>query len=182
MAKRGRKPKGCVVEDLDSVLRRDIDLAIDSEAGESSRSIYNRFGLAQRAINIRTFRQYVSDRRKEHKGRQPATDFSSEDVPTLEELRIRCHIGILECLQSGDAKPYELASILARIQDADKISIQRDADKRLDDKHKAWLAKERKRIEQEKRAADTKLDAMAQEHGIPERVTEAVKLLYGIKF
>ena len=181
MAKRGRKPKGCVVKDLDNVLRRDIDLAIDSEADESARSIYNRFGLAQRAINTRTFRQYVSDRRKERKGRQPATDFSSEDVPTLEELRIRCHIGILECLQSGDTKAYELASILARIQDADKIEIQRDAEKRASDKHKAWQAEERKRLQQEKQDADTKLDAIAHEHGIPERVTEAVKLLYGIK-
>lgn len=187
MAKRGRKPKSRTLRNLDKSLRDEINEAIRSHADESASAIYRRFGLQQRGLVFSTFRKHVARiRRDAQDGRividhTPSTAEIGEPA-MIAKLRRLVLVQALDDLEAGDTKLYEIVGLLSKLQDFDRIAILQDADKRLDDKHKVWQAQERKRLEQEKRAADTKLDAMAQEHGIPERVTEAVKLLYGIKF
>lgn len=187
MAKRGRKPKGCTVDQLDAELRGRIDEAIRSHADESAASIYRRFGLAQRGVIVRTFRRYAAAIREQAAGERISAAATAmgeaermSEAQMVAELRRRVLVGALAAADAGDAKPYEMAAMLARVQDFDRIEIQRAADKRAEEKQAAWRAELQERLNRAKVDADAKLDRMAVERGIPEDVRERIKDLYGV--
>ena len=137
MAKRGRPPTSKTVADLDEGLRREIDQAVDSQANESTRSIYNRFGLAQRGLNFETFRKYVSTRRlaRVRTDAEPAT---LDKVPDWDELDQWARRYAMERLHAGDAKVYELLLVSRGKREADKAKIEERIDQRAAEKHAAW--------------------------------------------
>lgn len=177
MGKRGRKPIDKTVDDLDDVLRGEIDEALRSDARESASSVFRRFGLAQRGLRLDTFIRYARRLRQVCWTDEPPLD---RTTPSIEEIRDRLLVLMYEQAQAGGIKPYELASLFARVQDHDRIEIIREASERAAEKHEAAMADVRRRIEAEKAAADAKLDRMAKDRGIPEDVAERIKDLYGI--
>ncbi len=134
MGKRGRKPIAATIDDLDDTLRGEVDEALRSEARESASSVFRRFGLAQRGLRLDTFIRYARKLRQLVWTDEPPLD---RETPSMEEIRNRLLVAIYETAQSG-AKPYELASLFARVQDHDRIEIQKAADERAADKHDAW--------------------------------------------
>jgi hypothetical protein len=184
VAKRGRKPKGCTVDQLDAELREKVDEAIRSHAGESSASIYRRFGLAQRGIHVRTFRRYAADIRERAVGERPGEPPAGErrdEADMIAELRRRVLVEALASLDAGASKPYEMVGMLSRVQEWDRIEIERAAAKRAEEKQAAWRREEEAKLSAAKVEADSKLDQMAVERGIPEDVAERIKDLYGLK-
>lgn len=143
MAKSGRKPKGISIDELPDDVRRDIDLAIESDGDESIRSLYARFGLSQRGLGWAVFEKYAGKMRRAARGRKIEERLASVDDPRTEsdlisELRRRCYIEALASLQAGDAKLYEIVSTLSRVFDFDRLQMERAAEKRAVDKHDAW--------------------------------------------
>jgi hypothetical protein len=156
MAKRGRPPKGCTVDQLDAELRGRIDEAVRSHADESAASIYRRFGLAQRGVIVRTFRAYTARIRRQAAGERidaaaaamgEAAEMSEAEM--VAQLRRRVLVGALAAADAGDAKPYEMAAMLARIQEFDRIEIQRAADKRAEDLHQVKMRTVNKELKSE---------------------------------
>lgn len=151
MAKRGRKPKGISIGDLSDEVRRDLDLAIESEGDESARSLFARFTLAQRGVGWASFAKYVSQKRREARGRRIEARIASNDDTRTEaeliaELRRRAYIEALAALQAGDAKLYEIVSTLSRVHDFDRLQMERAAEARAADKHEAWKKEVEKSI------------------------------------
>lgn len=142
MGKRGRKPIAATVDDLDDTLRGEVDEALRSDARESASSVFRRFGLAQRGLRLDTFIRYARRLRQVVWTDEPPLD---RETPSIEEIRNRLLVAIYETAQSG-AKPYELASLFARVQDHDRIEIQKAADERAQDKHEAWKKEVEKSI------------------------------------
>ena len=135
MAKRGRPPTSKTIADLDEGLRREIDQAVDSQANESTRSIYNRFGLAQRGLNFETFRKYVSTRRLA-RVRTDAEPVTLDKVPDWDELDQWARRYAMERLHAGDAKVYELLLVSRSKREADKAKIEERIDARAEELHK----------------------------------------------
>lgn len=175
----GRRPKDSTVETLDATLRGEIHAAIDSHAGESAAAIYRRFGLAQRGINERTFRLYVAERRGAAGGDGETANVAgnaASEAPSWDELDRRARSVALELLQSGNAKLYELMLLSKGKRETDKLELERRAEERAQDLYERKIAE----LEKQKSAADSKLDRMAVEKGIPGDVAERIKDLYGI--
>lgn len=149
MAKAGRKPIQATIDDLDDTLRGEVDEALRSDARESASSVFRRFGLAQRGLRLDTFIRYARKLRQIVWTDEPPLD---RETPSIEEIRNRLLVAIYETAQAG-AKPYELASLFARVQEHDRIEIQKAADERAADKHTAWQRELR-------RKQDAALEAM----------------------
>lgn len=164
MAKAGRKPREQSVETLDAALRADIERAVIEEASQSVRSLYSRFGLAQRSVGYAGFQKWAGRLRREARGRAVQARLESmEDRGETEEqliakLRRRVLVEANARAESGDTKAYELVALWSRIMDHEKLKIERAVDARADEKHAAWRAEETR-----KQAAA--LDAMR--HGTP---------------
>jgi len=139
MAKRGRPPKGKRVEELDATLRAEIDEAIRSRADESVASIYRRFGLAQRGVILRGFQRYVSDLRARHEGERLVASEPDVGEVSWNEIERRAMRGMLERLQAGDAKMYELALVVGRRHERERIDIEQRAEKRATELHQVKL-------------------------------------------
>lgn len=187
MAKRGRKPKGCTVDDLEAGLRSQIDEAVRSHADESAASIYRRFGLAQRGVLLDTFQRRVCAIRRAAAGeRLDAASAAKADTARMAEgemiaeLRRRVLVESLASLDAGASKPYEIVGMLSRIQEFDRIEIERAANKRAEEKQSAWRTELQGKIDRQKVEADAKLDRMAVDKGIPDEVRERIKDLYGV--
>lgn len=145
MAKPGRKPKGIAIDELPEAARRDLDLALESEASESARSIYARLGLSQAGVGWASFEKYATKKRRESRGRRIEERMAGPDDPRTEaqliaELRRRAYIEALAALESGDAKLYEIVSTLSRVHDFDRLTMERAAEARAAEKHEAWKA------------------------------------------
>lgn len=143
MAKRGRKPAGIAIDQLPEALRRDIDLALESEASESARSIFARFGLSQAGVGWAVFQKHATKIRRESRGkriedRMSKTDDLRTEEQLIGELRRRAYIEALAALESGDAKLYEIVSTLSRVHDFDRLSMEKAAEARAAEKHEAW--------------------------------------------
>lgn len=155
--------------DLDATLLRKIDEAIRSEAGESAMSIYRRFGLAQRGIHDRTFGRYVATIRSVE-----WTDAVRPAPPTMERIREELLIAIYESAQAGGMKAYEMASLLARVQEEDRNEIRKAAEKRAGEIHEQKLAAFKK-------AQDDALDVEAEKQNLsPEQVREIRHKVLGL--
>ena len=173
----GRKAIDKTINDLDETLRGEIDEALRSEARESASSVFRRFGLAQRGLRLDTFIRYARKLRQTVWTDEPPLDRST---PTIEEIRDRLLVLMYEQAQAGGIKPYELASLFSRVQEHDRISILQEANERaqalFEQKKKEWEDQQ----EKAKIEADSKLDRVASDRGIPEDVAERIKDLYGI--
>lgn len=183
MAKRGRKPKGQTIDQLDAALRSQIDEAIRSHADESAASIYRRFGLAQRGLVFGTFARHVTTIRRAEAGRRldaprPAP---ADERAMIQELRRRVFGEALARLDAGDAKLYETVGLLGKLQEFDRLDIEREANQRASEKHGEWRREVQAKLVRAKAEADAKLDRMALEKGIPGDVAERIKDLFGVK-
>jgi len=178
MAKQGRPPKNASMDALDATLRGEIEEALKSQADESVASIYRRFGLSQRGILLRTFHNFATAvRQRLPQGRlSPAARAEDERVPEWDELDRWARREALARLQAGDAKVYELVLLSRSRRESDKLALEQQAEKRAEEKHAQW----REKYLAAKAAADSKLDQMAVEKGIPEDVKTRIKDLYGI--
>ena len=177
MAKRGRKPIAATVDDLPDGLRGEVDEALRSDVRESASSVFRRFGLAQRGLRIDTFIKYARKLREVCWTDEPPMN---RETPSIEEIRAKLLVRIYESAATGNVKPYELATLYARVQEHDRIEIQRAADQRAEQKFAIEIDQKRRKLAEEKRAADEKLDAMMTEKGIPRELGDRIKDLYGL--
>lgn len=173
----GRKPIDKTIEDLDATLRGEVEEALRSEARESASSVFRRYGLSQRGLRIDTFIKYARKLRQTIWTDEPPLDRST---PSIEEIRDRLLIVMYEQAQAGAMKPYELAALFARVQDHDRIAILQEANQRAEAKFNDWKLEREKKLAAAKIEADSKLDRMASEKGIPDDVAERIKDLYGL--
>lgn len=123
------------MDDLDAPVRAEVDEAIRSEAGESAASIFRRFGLNQRGLKLDTFTRYTRKVRETEWTDRP----TPTEVPSMQALMDQLLIGAYEAAVAGGMKPYEMASLIARVQEHDRLAIQRDADKRAAELHRIKL-------------------------------------------
>lgn len=142
MAKRGRPEE--FMDDLDDATRDAIDQSLASHAKEGVASIFRRLGLAQRGIKRSTFYEYAKRFRERLKesgkaGGLDAVTLSRFDAMSNPEMieQIRRHILVraIQRLEAGDSKAYEDVALLSRIQEYDKIEINRAAEKRAAELH-----------------------------------------------
>lgn len=157
MAKRGRKPIAATVDDLPDALRGEVDEALRSDARESASSVFRRFGLAQRGLRIDTFIKYARKLREVCWTDEPPLD---RETPSIELIRAKLLVRIYESAATGNVKPYELATLYARVQEHDRIEIQRAAEERAAEKHEQWkrVAQAAVRSELDKQEAAGKKD------------------------
>lgn len=150
MAKRGRKPKVATISDLDESLQLQIDEAILSHADESALSIFRRFGLAQRGLNLGTFQKYAGTLRRENAGERmaEALERAATAPPAWEELDRLARVAAVQRLQAGDAKLYEIMLLSRARREEDKLVLEQRAEERAAELHAAKMAELRKAQEQ----------------------------------
>lgn len=139
------------MSDLDETLLNQIDEAARSYADESASSIFRRFGLAQRGIQLGTFQKYVSTLRKEVAGERINATLASiggAEPPTWEEIDRIARISALERLRAGDAKVYELVLLSKSRREHDKLELEKISEARASEIHNAKMAELRKAQEQ----------------------------------
>lgn len=141
MAKRGRKPKNRTIADLEPVLRAEIEEAIRSHADASAVDIYRRFGLLQRGLLLDTFSRYVRSVRLATAGQRASSPPATPAAPTWEEIERRAMAGMLERLQAGDTKMYELALVLGKRHERERLNLETEAQRRAEELHARRLAK-----------------------------------------
>lgn len=142
MAKRGRPEE--IMNDLDDATRDAIDQALASHAKEKVSSIFKRLGLSQRGVARSTFYEYAKRFRERLK---EGGDFGGLDGETLkrfdamsnpemvEKIRRYILVRAIQRLEAGDSKAYEDVALLSRIQEYDKIEINRAAEQRAAELH-----------------------------------------------
>lgn len=175
---RGRRPIGISPRDLDPPLLAAVHEAIDSHADEPAAELFRRFGLAQRGVREDTFGRYVSKRRRQDAGdkRGSVADAREGAPPSWDEIDALARREALRRLYAGDAKVYELVLLSRSRREADRLELSRIAEQRAAELHEQRIAAWRKA----KSEADSKLDRIAVERGIPGDVAERIKDLYGI--
>jgi hypothetical protein len=109
MGRIGRPPKEKTVGDLPTELIAAINRFVDSHRKNSARSIYNKFGLADRGVNERTFRSYVRERRETNHVRE-----SDESHPPLDPYDRAMQLAI-ERVDAGDPKHLPGISAFLRV-------------------------------------------------------------------
>lgn len=149
MPKRGRPPINKTIDDLDPALRTEVDEAIRSDANEAASSIFRRFGLATRGLKIDTFIKYARKVRQIEWTERPENNVP----PTMQALMDQLLIGAYQAAMSGEMKPYEMASLIARVQEHDRIGIQKEAEARAAELHRIKLEQLSKTL---KKDVDTK--------------------------
>lgn len=165
MAKRGRKPKDKSIDDLDAALRAEIATAVETQTSQSVRSLYSRFGLAERGVGIAGFEKWAGRLRREARGRAVQQRLESmEDCGETEEqliakLRRRVLVEANARAECGDTKAYELVALWSRIMDHEKLKIEQAVDARAAAKHEVWqeevATKVRSAIEGQTRSGET---------------------------
>lgn len=173
----GRRPIDKTVNDLEPALRESVDESLRSSSRESVSSVFRRFGLAQRGLKLDTFIKYARKLRQTVWTDEPPLD---REVPSIEEIRDKLLIALYETSKAGGMKPHELASLLARVQEHDRIAILQEANDRAEAKFEEWREERETKLARAKAEADSKLDRMASEKGIPGDVAERIKDLYGV--
>ncbi len=166
-----------VMDTLPDALRQEIDEWILSRAKHSASRIYRKFNLVERGIKADTFRRYVK-RKRDAAGAAGVEDATDRDYSTADELLMAL---VIEKCESGETKHMTgIASMLRAIADRRRLEIDQQADERAQQKHDAWLDDKRRELAAKKAAADRQLDQLAASEGVPEKVCDAVKRLYGI--
>ncbi|MCB9852777.1 MAG: hypothetical protein H6819_06750 [Phycisphaerales bacterium] len=133
------------MESLDDATRDAIDQALASHANEGVASIFRRLGLTQRGIKRTTFYDYARRYRERMKSAGKAAtldaatlgrfdDLSNPEM--IEKIRRRILVRAIQRLEAGDTKGYEDVALLSRIQEYDKIEINRAADERAAELHR----------------------------------------------
>ena len=142
MARQGRPPKIATMSDLPESLVAEIDLAVLSLADESATSIYTRFGLAQRGIGKSSFDKYVGALRREQKDRRfiESPPPPPNDTPSWDDLDRMARRAMLEALQAGNTKVYELVMLSKSRREADKLDLERMAEARAEELHRTKIA------------------------------------------
>lgn len=140
MAKPG--PKIEWLSALDAGTRDELRTSVVSQ--ESVRSLYSRFGMAKRGVPQRTFYHWVKGQREtnraKHLERTPAPDTASmAETDMIAELRRRVLTSALRAFDAGDPKLYEIVSVLARVQEHDRVAVQQEAGKRAAEIHELKL-------------------------------------------
>ena len=169
MSGHGTKREWKRFEDLPAALRCQILNAIDSAKGESAKSVYDRFGLAQRAINWHTFRRMVSERRKRV---APVPEDPSADVPTWEDLDQMMRSAIAEQVRAGNVKIYEAATVIGRCFDRKRLGLEEAAEERAAEKFEQWKRDLQQRIEDGERKL--------KDQGFTDETLDAIRAVYGI--
>lgn len=151
MAKRGRKPIDKTIDDLPDSVRSQIDERIASAANESAAEIFRALGLASRGLRLDTFTRYAGLLRRQRQGEALASKLLSQpdhlsDPELIARLKRMVLIDAVARLEAGDSKLYETMSLLSRIQEFDRLEIERAAEARAGEKHEAWRAEASKRI------------------------------------
>lgn len=157
----GRRPKDKMVGDLPRSLVQSIDRHIDSHKNNSARSVYNKFGLADRGINERTFRLYVQERRESHQNGEP-DDHETPIDPYARAMRLA-----IERIDAGDPKHLAgISSFLRALLDHRRVDLDEAADRRAAELHEVKMSELRK-------VQDKALTTTAQVKGLtPEQVAE----------
>ena len=174
MAKTGRPS---VMDDLPDALRRSIDEWIRSHAHHSAPRIYRRFNLVERELKPDTFRRYVT-RVRERGGATSDADSIERDYVDADDLVVEL---LIERAETGDAKHFAgISAALRALADRRRLKLGEVASRRAGEKHEAWRQELEAKLAKQKVEADSKLDRLADDNGIPEKVRDAVKKLYGI--
>lgn len=139
----GRRPIDKTIHDLEPALREQVDEALRSSARESVSSVFRRFGLATRGLKLDTFIKYARKLRQTVWTDEPPLD---RDVPSIEEIRDKLLIAMYELSTAGSMKPHELAALLARVQEHDRVSILQEANERAEAKHAEWIDEKSKEL------------------------------------
>lgn len=172
----GRPPRERAFRDLDAALQADIFAAIDSSAAETAPSLYRRFGLEQRGIRLRHFKQVVHDRRATAANR-PTGLAAGEDVPEWDELDVKCRRLVNDKLESGDAKIYEIVGVLQATFKRREVVIKEEAEQREAEKYEQLLAEKAEKA----RAAIEAAEKPGQDPAAAlDRLREDVRMIYGI--
>lgn len=138
------------MSDLPAVKRQEVDESLRSAADESIASIYRRFGLATEGVLLDSFYKYARAVRRTaavQRMQEAGTPDTAGDVPSMDALRDRLLVSMYEAAQAGGVKPYELASMYARVQEFDRLALIREAEKRRDEKHRLDMEERRKKQE-----------------------------------
>lgn len=173
MAQRRSKPGPARWLDLTAALRSDVLNAIDSAKGESAKSIYDRFGLAQRDLNWHTFRRMVGVRRKKV---DPVAEDLSADVPGWEELDRMMRGAIAANVRSGNVKVYEAATVIRSCHDRQRLKIEQAADRRAQERFDAWKGD----YEQEKARRIAAAKPKLRDAGLTDETIALIDQVYGL--
>ncbi len=170
---------------LDATTRKRLDEALLSNAKVDVSEVYRRFGLSERGVEQRGFYAYARRLRarfakKSATATQPtqATGKRPRAMETLDRLMQLMN----DRIDAGDPKHMPgLASAMRAMTDCMRLTLEEQAEARAAELHAAKMAELQKRLDAEKAAADSKLDRMAIEKGIPVDLAERIKDLYGVK-
>ncbi len=175
MAKRGRPPAGKAITDLDPAILKDIKGWVDSDKRHTATSVYQRFNLIERDISLRSFQRWVSKRRKANAANSAeAEPPAAIDRSSPEDLMLSL---LIERAEAGDPKHFaSIGSALRALCDYRRLGFEEAAEKRAQEIHEEKMAEARKR----KTKADSEMDRISVKGGIPDKVRDAVKNLYGI--
>lgn len=152
MERRGRKPKGIAIDDLEPTLREEIVRAIESSVDQSVRSLYAQFGLAQRGVGWASFEKWAGKIRRDARGQRVQERLASMDAEgeteeqLIAKLRRRVLVEANARAEEGDTKAYELVALWSRIMDHDRLDIDKAAEARAKEKHDAWRKEVEKSI------------------------------------
>lgn len=139
----GRRAIDKTVNDLETAVREGVDEALRSSARESVSSVFRRYGLQQRGLKLDTFIKYARKLRQTVWTDEPPLD---REVPSIEEIRDKLLVAMYEQAKAGGMKPHELASMLARVQEHDRISILQEANERAEAKHERLMEEKSKAL------------------------------------
>ena len=138
MADQGRKAKSQRIDKLDQSLLRDINLAIESDAEEAPRSIYQRFGLAQRKIGSSQFRKYIYRRRRKMDGATPTTSDEHASLDMI-EMGKKAMREFNKHLDAGAIPPYVLIDLMRASQASQLVELKQQAEERAAELHEVKM-------------------------------------------
>jgi hypothetical protein len=139
-------------ERLTDTQQRAVTAAIDPGV-ESARDIFDRLNL-QRFTRRRTFRTFVTARRRERAARRgprlvrPPAEPGESYSARLQRMRESAVAAIQEQIDRGDVKLYELNGTMRMLTGVDELEIERRADERAAELHQRKLTE--LRAQQEK--------------------------------
>jgi hypothetical protein len=157
------------------VILKDIKAWVHSDKRHTATSIYQRFNLVEQGVSLRSFQRWVSKQRKASLARSPEVKTPSvADRSAPEDLILSL---LVERAEAGDPKHFaSIASALRALCDFRRLGFDGAAEQRAQEIREKKMAELLKR----KGEADVELDCLSAENGIPDRVRDAVKKLYGI--
>ena len=173
MTQRRKKPSGKQWNELPADLRSNVLMAIDSAKGESPNDIFDRFDLAGRGLNQRTFQRMVHQRRKRV---DPVPEDLSADVPDWGELDEMMRRAIADNVQAGNVKIYEAATVIRQCHDRQRLKIEQAADGRAQSKFDAWQTE----YAEEQRQRIKEGERQLKDAGFDDETLDKIRSVYGL--